>query len=272
MITPADLSRFFVVTEHVLSEEDPALELPEEDRWAAALYGKKRDHSEALRQGICETLVILSVHGNNLFRSRLGIDVESRVSGLIGKLLTPLTIEKLLSQDRDLPRYAEAAPDAFLQIIEGDLRSNNPIIFSLLKPVDSSAFGAWPARTGLLWALECLAWKPQALPRVTRILARLSRSKIDDNWMNKPDASLQAIFRSWMPQTAASLEQRIKAMEMLARDFPHIAWEIALEQIKPGPRIGHHSYRPRWRSDASGPGRLRCAKRGLPSQGRRWTC
>lgn len=256
MVTPADLTRFFVAAEYVLSESDPALELPEKDRWAAALYDKTRDHSSALRTGICETLVILSVHGNNLFQSRLGIDVAGRVAVLIRKLLTPLTLEKLLSHDRDLPRYAEAAPDEFLKIIEDDLRRNDPVVFGLLKPVDSSLFGVSPSRTGLLWGLECLAWKPQNLPRVSAILARLSRLKIDDNWANKPDASLQAIFRSWMPQTAASVEQRIKVLEMLTKRFPDVVWEICIEQIKPGSRIGHYSYRPNWRGDASGAGQV----------------
>ena len=256
MVTPAELDRFFVAAEYVLSESDPALELPEEDRWAAALYGKKRDHSGALREGICETLVILSVHGNNIFHSRLGIDVESRVAILVRKFLTPPTLEKLLSNDRDLPRYAEAAPDEFLKIIEEDLRRNDPVVVGLLKPVDSGSFWASPSRTGLLWALECLAWKPQNLPRVSAILAQLSRPKIDDNWANKPDASLQSIFRSWMPQTAASVEQRVKAVEMLTRRFPDVGWEICIEQIKPGSRIGHNSYRPRWRSDASGAGQV----------------
>ena len=256
MVTPADLDRFFVAAEYVLSESDPALELPEADRWAAALYGKARDHSGALRDGICETLVILSVHGNNLFRSRLGIDVEGRVAVLIRKLLTPLTLEKLLSHDHDLPRYAEAAPDEFLKIIEEDLRRSKPVVFGLLKPVDSGSFGAWPSRTGLLWALECLAWKPQDLARVSVILAQLSRPKIEDNWMNKPHASLQAIFRSWMPQTAASVEQRVKALEMLTKRFPDVGWEVGIEQIKPGSRTGSDSYRPRWRSDASGAGQV----------------
>jgi addiction module HigA family antidote len=256
MITQADLDRFFEAAEYVLSESDPALELPEEKRWAAALYGKKRDHSGALREGVCETLVILSVHGNNLFQSRLGIDVEGRVTVLIRKLLTPLTLEKLLSQDRDLPRYAEAAPDEFLRIIEEDLRSNDPVVLGLLKPVDRDSFWASPSRTGLLWGLECLAWKPQNLPRVSAILAQLSRPKIDDNWANKPDASLQAIFRSWMPQTAASVEQRVKALEMLTKRYPDVGWEIGIEQIKPGSRIGHGSNRPRWRSDASGAGQV----------------
>lgn len=256
MVTPADIDRFFVAAEYVLSESDPALELPEKERWAAALYGKTRNHSSALREGICETLVILSVHGNNLFQNRLGIDVEGRVAGLIRKLLTPLTLEKLLSHDHDLPRYAEAAPDEFLKIIEEDLRRIDPVVYGLLKPVDGSSFWASPSRTGLLWALECLAWKPQNLPRVSAILAQLSRPKINDNWLNKPVASLHAIFRSWMPQTAASVEQRVKALETLTKRFPDVGWEICIEQVEPGPRMGFDSYRPRWRSDASGAGQV----------------
>lgn len=256
MLTAADLNRFFVAAEYVLSEVDPALDLPEKERWAAALYNKTRDHSSALRTGICETLVILSVHGNHLFQSRLGLDVESRVRILIRKLLTPLTLEKLLSHDYDLPRYAEAAPEEFLRIIEEDLRDDNPIVFGLLKPVDSSLFGVSPSRTGLLWGLECLAWKPQNLPRVSIILARLSLLKIDDNWANKPDASLQAIFRSWMPQTAASVEQRIKVLEMLIKQFPDIGWKLCIEQIMPASRLGHYSYKPNWRGDASGAGQV----------------
>lgn len=256
MVTSEDLDRFFVAAEYVLSEKDPALELPENERWAAALYGKKRDHSVALREGVCETLVILSVHGDGLFQARLGVDVETRVATLIRKLLTPLTLETLLSHDRDLPRYAEAAPEAFLRIIEEDLRRPDPTVFGLLKPVDRSSFGGSPWRTGILWALECLAWKPQNLPRVARILGVLSGPKIDDNWVNKPDETLQAIFRSWVPQTAASIDQRIKALEILVREFPDVAWEIALEQVKPGPRYGHYSYRPRWRGDASGAGQV----------------
>jgi addiction module HigA family antidote len=253
-ITLHDLERFFDAAEDVLSESDPALELPEKDRWAAVLYGKKRDHSGALREGVCETLVILSVHGNDLFQRRLGINVENRIRDLIRKLMTPLTLESLLSQDRDLPRYAEAAPEEFLRVIEEDLQRNNPVVLGLLKPVERGSFGVSPSRTGLLWALECLAWKAKNLPRVTRILAQLSRPKIDDNCLNKPINTLESIFRTWMPQTAAPVEQRIKAFELLARDFPDVTWQIALEQIRPGSRIGHYNYRPRWRSDASGAG------------------
>lgn len=255
IITPADLYRFFDAAESVLSETDPALELPEKDRWAAVLHGKERNHSGALRNGVCETLVILSVHGNSLFQKRLGIDIDARVAALIRKLLTPMSLEKLLSQEKNLPLYAEAAPGEFLEIIEDDLRRENPVVFGLMKPAESGIFGG-PSRTSLLWALECLAWRPQDLPRVAQILASLSRPEIDDNWINKPEASLRAIFRSWMPQTAASVEQRFKVLRLLAKRFPDVAWQLCIDQVKPGIRTGSFSYRPRWRSDASGAGQV----------------
>ena len=253
-VTEKDLTDFFLLAEYVLSETDPALELPEDRRWAAGLYDKVRAHSAALRKGVCETLVILSIHGNNLFRERLAVDVEANVSKLIHRLLTPLSIDKLLSHDNDLPRYAEAAPDAFLNLLETDLKQPRPAVLGLLKPVESGLFSGCP-RTGLLWALECLAWNPQYLPRVSFLLAQLSKTSIDDNWMNKPIHSLEAIFRSWMPQTAASLEQRIKAFEVLTKRFPDIGWQICVEQFTFYQQIGFDSCRPRWRSDATGTGR-----------------
>lgn len=252
-VTENDLDEFFMLAEYVLSEEDPALELPEDDRWAASIYGKVRDHSPALREGVCESLVILSVHGNNLFKERLGVDVNAYVGALIERLLTPLTLDRLMSNQRDLPRYAEAAPDAFLGIIEADLNTVEPVVLGLLKPASTGAFGSCP-RTGLLWALECLGWKPQNLARVTAVLAQLSRTTINDNWMNKPIRSLDAIFRSSMPQTAASLEERGKALELLVKRFPDVAWQICMEQFGPDSRVGDYSYRPRWRGDASGAG------------------
>lgn len=250
-IVETDLDDFFLLAEYVLAEEDPALDLPESDRWAAALYGKLRCHSDVLRDGIRETLVILSVHGNDLLRARTGIDVEGRVALLVRRLLTPLTVDKLLSHDRDLPSYAEADPDTFLNLIEEDLRRSQPAVFGLLKPVENTLFSQCP-RTGLLWALECLAWKN--LGRVIPILARLSSIEIHDNLVNKPIASLESVYRCWLPQTAAPLEERISSLRVLAKRFPDIGWAICMAQLYGGPRMALPNYRPCWRNDATGIG------------------
>jgi len=252
-VTPKDLRDFILAAEIVLSEEDPALDLPEDQRAFANLYGKSREHSGVLRNGICETLVLLAVHGNSIFGKRLGINIEVEVDQLIRRLLTPLTPKKLLSQMGNMPLYAEAAPQEFLRIIREDLDTADPQVYSLMTPADGGVFGSCP-RTGLLWALENLAWNADTLPRVCLILAELSERKIKDNWVNKPEHSLQAIFRCWMPQTAASHEVREKTLELLIQKFKAIGWDLCVAQFAPGHRTGEYSHRPRWRSDASGAG------------------
>ena len=255
-MTADDVSRFLNTAKDVLSEPDPTLELPPERRWAAGLHGKVREHSRAMRTGVCETLAMLSVHGNGLFRERLGIHVAGDVATVVQCLLTPFTSDKLRSHDRDLAGYAEAAPNEFLELLEEDLKQPQPVLNELLRPVSVDAFDH-PWRTGILWALESLAWNPQTFPRVVIILARLSETQIDDNWVNRPINSLSAMFRWWMPQTAASLNDRIKALEVLCRRFPEVGWQVCIQQFEGRHRIGSYSARPRWRSDAAGAGQPR---------------
>ena len=248
-VTKTHLDNFFWLAEYLLSEDDSALELPEDHRWAAGIHGKLREHSFVLRQAICETLVILAVHGNNLFQERLGVDIEGSVSRLIRDLILPLTLDSLISLNQDLPRFAEMAPQTFLELIEDDLQKPQPVVVSLLNHADSLFTSP---RTGLLWALECLAW--QHLPRVNLILGRLARITIDDTIANTPSASLKSIFRPWWPQTAASLKDRIKALETLTEKFPDIGWIICVDQLRTGFDTASPSRRPLWRNDVSGAG------------------
>ena len=252
-ITQTDLENFLLVAHVVLSEEDPAQDLPEERKWAAGIYGKTREHSSALRRGLCETLVLLAAHGNDLLRRQLTMDVEAQVSKLVRDLLTPLDNRTWTSQRRDLPRYAEAGPDTFLNILEQDLASSKPKVLALMQSADNTLFGDCP-RSGLLWALERLAWKPDHLLRVSRLLARLSEVHISDNWANTPKASLAAIYRNWMPQTAASIDSRNAAMAALCRDYPRTGWRLIIGQLGSYHAAGHYSDRPEWRNDASGAG------------------
>ncbi len=252
-ITEPDIQRFMNVAKLVLSEDDPSLDLPEDQRWAAGMYGKSRDISSALRDGICETLVLLAVYGNQLLKKRLGVDLEARVGHLIEELLTPLTVRTLEASSGDLPMYAEASPKAFLNILERDLEGDNPQSLLLMRPVDTGLFGRC-YRSGFLWALEGLAWSEEYLVSTVLILGRLAQQEIDDNIMNKPSASLSAIFRCWMPQTAVSIEKRIKALELLAQKFPAVAWRICVEQFDGNSRTGHYSHKPRWRTDGHGYG------------------
>jgi addiction module HigA family antidote len=253
-ITIPDIKRYFDVAELVLSEDDPSLDLSDDRRWAAHIYGKQREFSSTFRNGISETLVLLAVYGDALF-NRLGLSCEALASQLVARLLpSPLTTRKLEANDRDLPTYAEAAPNTFLTILERDLKTGNPEILGLLRPVEAGALWGQPSRTGLLWSLEGLAWSPETLPRSVLALAQLSEVEISDNWVNKPINSLHSIFRAWMPQTAATHDQRLEALKMLIRRFPNVAWAICIKQFDAHGDTGTYSHKPRWRSDGYGYG------------------
>lgn len=252
-ITAAEIERFFTVAEMVLGEDDPTLDLPEDERWwSAAFHGKSREFSGAFRRGIAEALVLLAVHGKHLFFGRLGVDSEQMAARLVRTLLTPLTTRKLEANDRDLQTYAEVSPDEFLTIIQRDLREQDPAVLGLLRPATSDLFGGGPARSGLLWALEGLAWNPKTLSSTALILARLSEVEIKDNWSNKPMASLEAIFCVWMPQTAAGHDDRLRVLRLLKDKHPRVAWKVCISQLHQGQRVGHHSQKPRFRADGFG--------------------
>ena len=252
-ITEEPIKRFLEIAECVLSDRDPALDLAQKYRWTAALYGKEREFSSPLRNGIAESLVLLSIHGHSLMGGSFWQKLDIQISDLVRRLLVPLTAEGLLSQSSHLPLYAEAAPDVFLGIFESDLLAENPVVAALMEPAGDLLFQRCD-RAGLLWALELLAWRPDWLARVVELLAQLAALEPDDKWANKPSASLQAIFRSWLPQTAASIQERKAAFHGLVKKYPDIAWPIAVSQFKRGTSVGHYSQKPRWRDYAIGAG------------------
>lgn len=251
-ITEQQLDNFFLVAEYVLSEKDPALELPADEQWMAPVYDKVRNHSGALRNGICQTLELLATHGDEMLR-RSELDLRRRVGGLVRGLIVQSSDGELLSLHRDLPDLAEAAPDVFLTFVEDDLRKEQPAVLQLFNSGGDPLFSAH-RHTGLLWALERLAWDPENLPRVIRILAKLCPVQLPENLANTPMASLAAIFRCWIPQTAATLEQRIEALKLLSREFPEVGWDVCMQQMGRGREFAMPSERPRWRSDASNAG------------------
>ena len=269
-MTGEEVAHFLHVAEYVLSESDLPPAFPEAQRLPAArpsyahapgakFFGNVRRYSDALRSGVCETLILLSVHGNALFRDHLGRAVAARVAELVQRLLTPLAPDKLLRHYENLPGFAEAAPDEFLVLLEEDLKRPKPNLHELLKPATPGSFVS-PVRTALLWALERLAWHPKTFMRVVVVLAKLSQTKIDDNYANKPMNSLSALFRSRMPHTAAPLEDRVEALRVLCRLFPDVGWRICIQQFERRHEVVFPSARPRWRNDAAGAGQLLSGK------------
>ncbi|NJS14154.1 MAG: hypothetical protein HC788_05465 [Sphingopyxis sp.] len=248
-ITPEDFDSFLKLAELVFSLDDPQFDLPVEDRWRANILEKRPEVSGALRQSVGELLVLFALYGERLVGTRLG-SIAPRIDGLVGKVLKGVDARAWLSRQGDLQLLAEAAPDAFLSAVEADLKSANPQILAMLRPVGAALFDG-PDRTGLLWALELVAWHRDHFGRVFDILGRLSEVAIDDNWMNKPENSLYSLVRFWWPQTAAPLDDRLRKMEVFARTGSNVAWRLLMAQLSNHGFASANAH-PRWRNDAVG--------------------
>jgi hypothetical protein len=74
--------------------------------------------------------------------------------------------------------------------------------------------------TGLLWALESLAWSEDYLIRVVVILGGLASIDPGGQWTNRPSNSLIEILLPWLPHTTASAETGVLCLELNFSDWP----------------------------------------------------
>ena len=247
-ITKADLVRFFENAKLVLGEDYHVLDLPEDQQGEA--NDKKCQYSEVLRKGIGETLILLAVHGNELFRSRFDFDCEHETAKLVEALFSPLSLNTLQAQSSFFSVYAEASPEVFLDIIEDDLKTDKYFL-KLMKPVSTNIFSR-SNYTDLLWALEKLAWDKLTVARVVKILAQLSKEEITDNYYNKPFNSLSGIFRAWLPATNVDTQERIQLLKELVRKFPDIGWRICISEFpSTSPQTAFPASKCIWRKNCS---------------------
>jgi transcriptional regulator with XRE-family HTH domain len=245
-ITRQQLDIFEEVAGEVLSEEDPRYNLPPNERWRAGLHDKLPKYSGQLCTGIAETLALLGAKSDSGLIQE-SIEPARRVERVVRQLLTKSTTwKRWASLGSLLPVLAEAAPEAFLNAVEADLRSQEPQLPKLFADEGEPLFSSC-THAGLLWALEMLAWESSLLTRVSLALAHLARIDPGGRWANRPITSLQEIFLPWFPQTTASVEQRIKVLQTLADKVPDIGWRLLLDLLPTLHGISMPTSRPHWR-------------------------
>ena len=246
-VTRDVLERFVTVAVGVLGSSDPAFELPPDQRWAAAIYEKKRPHTELLVRGIADTMALLGARG-----------AGHMVSGTSAADYAALAVRQLFEHaGRDWHRWAslapvfpslmEAAPDAMLAALEAGLAGPDPSPAVGLFGHDVGPVFSSSPHTHLLWALERAAWSPDYLGRAALILAELGRRDPGGRLANRPNASLRSIFLDWMPSTAASLETRLAVIDSMRRREPDAAWSLMAALLPKSHDWNRGTRRPDWR-------------------------
>lgn len=251
-----DLPGLEALVQTVLAAVDPTLELLPEDRWKASLFGKTRVHSSNLREGVARTLAMLGTFGDvvNIGSGRTAVNwAESIVWTLLDRANRDIGGQLWASLAEVLPLLAEAAPDVFLGAVQRGVDGNEPVLLTMFID-QGDALSVSSPHTGLLWALEALAWSPEYLGMVTDLLARLAEIDPGGRLSNRPENSLVDIFRPWIPQTSASADARLVVLDGLTARREDAGWRLLLGLLPEHHAVGNFTHKPIFRDWAAGEG------------------
>ncbi|MBF6412008.1 hypothetical protein [Nocardia cyriacigeorgica] len=249
LITQSDLEALERSVQTVLGSVDPRLELPAEDRWAAALHGHAPVHSSNLRKGLSRSLALLGARGDEarLAGGRSAREWAERIAlNLFTRANKDKTTELWASIADVLPLLAEAAPDAFLRAISATTTGADPLARRLFQDTDDRWNVSSP-HSDFLWAIEAVAWSEQHMAYAAEVLARLTEIDPGGRLSNRPSTSLYAIFRAWSPQTSATIGARIQTLRSLTHRHPDASWDLMLALLPSGHEVGMQSHAPEFR-------------------------
>lgn len=190
--------------------------------------------SNWLREGLATTLLLLAVWSDSA-EVNLGTETGQAFADRILKELPGLTTDHRLiaSLHEELPLLAEAAPSPLLWALERLLEGDGELIRPIFHERHDFLFPS-SKHTGLLWALETLAWDPDYFRQSVLILARLAHIDPGGRLGNRPFDSLVEIFVLWNPNTNASAEQRLAVLDEVLRVTPDIGWRL-IKALLPAP-------------------------------------
>lgn len=247
-LTRDDLENFEGVVLDVLGQPDPAFDLAPEERYMANILGKSLPYSGFLREGLAETLALMGARSDSLTfaDATTGQERADRIAGrLLYKANTDWRVWASIAYL--LPLLAEAAPGVFLDSVERGLSGDDPVLLNIFSEGKNALFGSSP-HTGLLWALERVAWHPEYLGHAALLLAKLTRLDPGGKLLNRPGNSLREIFLFWHPQTTADMEKRLSILDLIREREPQVAWNLfnsLLPEALGG--VAHPTAKPQWR-------------------------
>ncbi|MEY8198390.1 MAG: hypothetical protein RPS47_04055 [Colwellia sp.] len=230
----------------VLRVNDPSFDLPGDERYAAAIHGKVLPHSGNLREGLTETLALVGSQPTSLTNCSLG-KADSIAALSIRELFENSDWLRWGSLNSLLPTLSEAHSGEFLSAVENAIAASPSPFDTLFEQEDTGVFGR-NYITGLLWALEGIAWNEVHLSRSTVVLAEIASHDPGGNWANRPGNSLRDIFLPWLPHTLASVEKRQAALKTICAEQPEVAWKL-LENLLPNQHsTTSGTHKPVWRN------------------------
>lgn len=244
LIGPEHLETLRPLLAQVFGRLDP---VPEPNAPIVFPSERPERYSDWLRDGLATTVLLIAVWESN---ARLSVPrgagqafAEEAIGSLPGLGSDPRLLTSLKDE---LPLLAEAAPNVFLSALERMLEGDGAAIRPIFDEVEGFAFPT-SNHTGVLWALETIAWDPRWFARAAIVLARLAEIDPGGQLANRPDASLIDMLLLWHPGTNAGLDARLGVLDAILRDYPATGWKVLLRLLPNETGFTSGTRRPRLR-------------------------
>lgn len=210
----------------------------------AVYFNKKTKYSNWSREGLTQSLILVGrLNGVKIPNLE---NPQNWVDNIIFDLLNNASGEMWISVDHELPLISEASPEKFLKAVKNSLAKEQPEIMDMFNEEEGFLYKT-SHHTGLLWALESLAWLPEYLRDVSLVLLKLSRLDPGGSLSNRPLNSILEIFKPWHFQTLASYDERMEILKYITEKEKESGWSLLIRMLPDHHGIAHPTHKMRWR-------------------------
>ncbi len=242
-LTPKDFQNVQECFSLAFKNGNPIIEFEDKNSFTV-YFGKKNKFSNWSREGLTQSLILVGklreIKSSNLNNSQNWVD------DIILDLLNNASGEMWISVERELPHISEASPESFLKTVKNSLAKEQPEIMDMFKEEDGFMHKT-SHHTGLLWALENLAWLPEHLREVSLILLKLSRLDPGGSLSNRPLNSISEIFKPWHFQTLASYDERMEILKYITEKEKELGWLLLIKLLPERHATAFQTHKMRWR-------------------------
>ena len=233
-ITQQDLDLFGCIAGELLSEPDPLSGATDAEHLRMLLGEVAPRCSDTVRRGLATTLALL---GSFPHKNRGDVTPgANRATPIVNRILMSANEEaepnRWASVVEVLDLLAEADPDTVLGGLRTCLSGRHAAMFA-----DRQSSRLWLSQVApqqrMLKGLRVLAWSADHLIGTVDILARLAT--VDDQGVLSEKAlrDLSWTMSTWSPQTSASGEARLEALDMLRQRHSTVAWHLMCLLLSP---------------------------------------
>ncbi len=231
----------------VFNESDPTYELPEEQWFAAAIFGKSPSYSNQIKNGMIVSLILM-IERDNEISSGFSDRLTGECNALIREIFESVdSLNKWRSISQYVPAFIEAAPDVVLSVLEREATIDDSPIWDLFVSSSDPLFGK-NFYTHILWALETALWDKKYAVRSLRIIIALAEKKQIYKLSNSPEDTLYRVFCTWNPQGIFTTEERKVLLTDIVRNHKTIASDLVKKLLSPSHQVTYDISKPKWNS------------------------